>query len=269
MRLLVLFQALWRRRLIVAVGLCVAFMAALLITYRLSSVIPPQIESRHYQAGIASTELLVDSPRSQVVDLGGENEVGGDMLGTATDLIGLSTRAHLIANLMANSPLKERIAGAAGIAQQRLVVTEPSGDGPDPTALPAPKTTVRDDRRTTVMDLSVNETLPIISISVRAPDAATARRAASAAASELRTHLATLAAAGSVPGARQLTVSQVGPASSETIVKGPRRLFSIVAFLLLASLWCIVVLLSGRIAKIWRWLLAESAGGTASPPTRG
>ena len=51
-----------------------------------------------------------------------------DVEGATIDLNGLSTRARLLANLMSNSPLKDRIAKAAGISSSKLLVIAPTGD---------------------------------------------------------------------------------------------------------------------------------------------
>jgi hypothetical protein len=246
-----------RSHIAVAVGIGVAFVAAVLMLYRLSALLPPKLESRRYEAGVATSRVLVDSPHSQVVDLGDKS---GDTQGSATDLAGLSFRAHLMANLMATSPLKERIAASAQIAPDRLTVTGPTGDGPDPASLPSPPRVHSDDPEATILDLSVDEALPIITMSVRAPDAATAKSVASATARQLREYVASLSAARAVPPEDELVVSQLGAATSETVLKGPRRSLAIAVFVVLASLWIALVLVSRRVARLWKELAAQPLG---------
>ena len=73
--------------------------------YRIS-LAPPKLESRQYHVGVASARVLVDTPDSQVVDL---NPKGADAL---------SSRASLLANLMASSPVKtHHRAGRRGAGQ--------------------------------------------------------------------------------------------------------------------------------------------------------
>src|SRR4051812_44033604 len=105
-------RELWRRRRAVGVGVAYALVVVILMTFRVSLGLPPTIESRQYDAGIAASDVLIDSPNSQIVDVGGGST---DVEGATIDLSGLSTRARLLANLMSNSPLKDRIARAAGI----------------------------------------------------------------------------------------------------------------------------------------------------------
>src|SRR5215203_5207506 len=82
--------------------------------------------------------------------------------GASIDLGGLSTRARLLANLMSSSPLKDRIAKAAGIKADHLIVIAPTGDDLTPQASGATSTTMKvkvGDRDATVLGLFVDETL--------------------------------------------------------------------------------------------------------------
>ena len=148
----------------VLVGALVGLVVAVLMLYSVEPGVPPSFETRQYGAGTAGAEVLVDSPTSQVVDLGGGD---AEEPGQATDLGGLGTRAHLLAALMARSPLREKIAAKAGIAPDRFAVVAPTGDDPVPEEPGADKA-LASDRDITVLDLLVDETLPIIAINVRA-----------------------------------------------------------------------------------------------------
>src|ERR1700684_3118092 len=98
---------LWRHRRYVA-GVCVvALLAGMLVTYQPS--FPPK--SKGYDVGVATAQVLVDTPRSQVV--GASSAVtsqGGVVLGT------LATQANLLADLMAEGPIKADIAQRAGLS---------------------------------------------------------------------------------------------------------------------------------------------------------
>ena len=62
---------LWAHRVLVSLAAALAILAAF-ASYRVA--FPPRIESRQYHVGIASATALVDTPRSQVVDLGGKDD---------------------------------------------------------------------------------------------------------------------------------------------------------------------------------------------------
>jgi hypothetical protein len=259
-----ILRELWRRRWSVGVGCAYALLVVVLMMFRVSLAFPPKIESRQYNAGIAASDVLIDSPNSQVVDLGGGST---DSAGATIDLNGLSTRARLLANLMSNSPLKDSIARAAGIEPSKLLVIPPtSTDGTQPAAPGGgPGTHVKlGDRDANVLALFVDETLPILTMRVQAPDADTAKRLASASVSSLRVYLKTVATADDVPGARQLVIEPLGPASSATVVKGPRRLFAILAGVLVLALWCTATIMIPRIVRTWKdAAVAEAAEAAA------
>ena len=244
-------RELWRRRFVVGIGIAYALLVVVLMTYRVSFGIPPKIESRQYTAGIAASDVLVDSPNSQIVDVGGGS---ADVEGATIDLGGLSTRARLLANLMSSSPLKDRIARAAGIRADHLIVIAPTGDDltPQPTGSSTTVKVKMGDRDATVLGLFVDETLPILTMRVQAPAPETAELLATSAVKELREYLKSVASADKVPDARQLVIEPLGPATSAPVVKGPRRLFAILAGLFVIVLWCLATVFIPRFARTWR-----------------
>jgi len=243
-------RELWRHRYSVGLGLAYALTVIILMSYRVTFGLPPKIESRQYDAGIAATDVLVDSPNSQVVDVGGGS---ADVEGATIDLVGLSTRARLLASLMSSSPLKDRIAAAAGIKAGKLIVIAPTGDDLAPRVTPATNTSVKPgDRDANVLGLFVDETLPILTMRVQAPDAVSAERLATSAVSELGVYLKAVASDDNVPDARQLVVEPLGKATSGTVVKGPRRLFAILVGLLVLAIWCAGTVMFPRLVSMWR-----------------
>ena len=118
MEAITILRELWRLRYLVFLGAMLALAIALMTAYRIS-LAPPKLESRQYHVGVASARVLVDTPDSQVVDL---NPKGADAL---------SSRATLLANLMASSPVKKHHrAGRRGAGQPDLVAVAPSATGP-------------------------------------------------------------------------------------------------------------------------------------------
>jgi hypothetical protein len=266
MRPIAMLRELWGLRHAIKWGILIALAGGILMSYRVSLDLPPKLETRQYEAGVAAAEVLVDSPNSQVVDVGGGSP---DVEGSTIDIGGLSTRARLLASLVSSSPLKDRIASAAGIRPDKLVVIAPTSNELAPRATPATSTTVKvGDRDANVLNLFVDETLPIITMSVEAPDAATARRLAGAAVDELGAYLKSVASARSIPDARQLVVSSLGPATSRTVVKGPTRLVAVVVALLIFGIWCVAAMMIPRLAKTWteaaRYDAAKAAEAAAA-----
>ena len=139
--------------------------------------------------GVASARVLVDTPDSQVVDL---NPKGADPT--------LSSRATLLANLMASSPVKIIIARDAGVPPQAFVAVAPVRDGPTR----SPRRTPADDEHGADTDIQTEDALPIIAVSAQAPTAEQAARLANAAGTGLRDYLRSVAGAQNVPAARQV-----------------------------------------------------------------
>lgn len=237
-----ILRQLWARRLLVTVGVAFAFLVADLVAFKVDIGVPPKLESRQYEVGVASAEVLVDSQRSQVIDLG-----GGPV---RTDIVALTTRARLLANLMAASPMKEQIAIRAGIDPRTFTASAPSlaPGAPTPTSLDAGSV----DKDANTMTVYFNETLPIVTADAQATDEATAARIAGAAITELGLYLKSVAAQDRVPDARQLVVKPLGPARFATVTRGERRLYAVLAFLFVLGAWCAAIVVSSRFARGWR-----------------
>lgn len=252
-------RELWNRRLLVAVGFALALMLGMLMVFNVSLGLPPQFESRQYEVGVASAGVLVDSPSSQAVDLGtAENKA---------DLTSLSTRARLLANLMATSPLKDRIAKTAGVDPEVLIARAPTiGPGSTPSAVEAGSNARASDPGATVLSVYVNEVLPIITADAQGPTPAVAARISSAAVTELQAFLKSVAATDAVPNARQLVVEPLGPARAAADLRGPRRLFAVAGFLFAFALWCTGIVVSSRLVRAWRAAEAAEPPAAGSPP---
>ena len=255
MEAVAILRQLWRQRLLVAVGVVLSLMVGIAMAYRVTAGVPPKFESRQYNVGIATAEVLVDSPSSQVADLGGGSSV--------TDVTGLASRAQLLANLMAISPLKEQIARRAGVDPRKLVTTAPSLGLQQQDALD----TAAKGAQAVTLTIAVNEVLPIITANTQAPTPQIAARLSAAAVDELRIYLQTIAATQKVPNSRKLVISPLGPARFATVARGPRRLFAIASVAIVFGLWCLSLVVGSRLARTWREAdVAEQSENASGPP---
>jgi hypothetical protein len=241
-----ILRQLWRYRLFVAVGMALALVVGILLAYDVKSGFPPKFESRQYKVGVASAEVLVDSPSSQVADIGGGK--------VRTDVTALTNRARLLANLMAASPLKDQIARSAGVDPRTFVASAPSIE---PSQKPSTLESAPSGRQTNVLTVYFNETLPIITADAQAPNEEVAARISTAAVAELSRYLKSVAALDKVPGARQLVVDPLGGARFATVARGPRKLFAVIAFVLIFGVWCAGTVLTAKLVRGWRQAAAE------------
>jgi hypothetical protein len=261
-----ILRELWRRRLLLAVGLALGVTVGTLMAYAVTLGLPPKFENRQYEVGVASASVLVDSPSSQVADLG-----GGDGQTTA-DVESLSARARLLANLMATSPVKDRLAALAGIPPDRLIARAPTAVGVagDETPIGTGATVSESDPQANILRINVNETLPILTADSQAPTPEAAARISSAAVRELRTYLKTVASGDRVPAERELVIKRLGPARYATVRKGPRRLFAVMGFLFVLGAWCVAVIVCAGLARAWREAAeAEFFEDAIRPPPSG
>src|SRR5690349_20529557 len=98
MQFVATLRELWRLRILVLMAGVLAILGGLSIGYRIEP--PAGLKTRQYYVGIGSASAMLDTPNSQVVDLGGEG---------SGDPGGLTSRATLLASLIISAPLKDEI----------------------------------------------------------------------------------------------------------------------------------------------------------------
>lgn len=249
MELITSLRTLWRFRLVVlALGL-LSCAVGLTLAYRIEG--PTSFTSRQYQVGVASAQALVDTPSSQVADLGSEDTVN-------VDIATLSARAGLLANLMTTSPMKEEIAARAGIAPDALIAVPPASAEPGAAAAGGANPGVKIDPndpnahilKVTIPELQSGQ-IPIIAIRTQAPDEQAAARLANQAIAVLERRLSSVANDDRVPADRRVVVRRLGAAQTTLEAHGPGKTIAVAAALALFLLGCGLVL--GLIAFIRSW----------------
>jgi hypothetical protein len=252
-----ILRELWRHRIVVLSAIPLALIVGLSVPYKLG--IP--LQSRQHEVGVASATALLDTPRSQVVALGGPD---------AAVAAALPARAVLLASLLTTSPLHERIARRAGVASNLLIATAPpQADGAADVRAPAATgaSVADDDPRASLVTLSTSMTLPMIVVDARAPDEATAERLANAAVTTLAEYVKDTVGAEAVPSERRIVVEQLGPARSTTKHEGPSGVLGVLAGLLVLLAVCAAILLVSVLARDWRRMSAVERRG--APPAGG
>jgi capsular polysaccharide biosynthesis protein len=247
MELVGILRLLWRfRALVVAVAL-VAILVGMALTYRIG--LPPKLESRQYEVGLASAEALVDTPSSQVVDLGAQ---------TGSDITTLAGRATLLASLLTSSPIKDEVARRAGVDPRELIAVPPSGaapGAPGPGRVSGGAVSLTDPRanilRATVPTLESGD-VPIIAISTQAPEAVVAAKLADESVAVLKQRLESVAGADKVPSDRRLVVDELGPARSTVERRGPQPFMAVIAALFVFFLGCAAIVGTFALVSAWR-----------------
>jgi hypothetical protein len=233
-----ILRELWRRRIAVAVVAVLA--AAVGWTLAFGSSFPPK--SRAYKVGVATTSVLVDTPRSQVVEVA---PAGSETLGQ---------RANVLANLMVDGEIKDVIARRAGLPSKRIVASS----GIDDPAAPAVELNQQSYAlNTSVVVNSDLAQLPIIRIQTQAPGVTQAIKLANSAVAGLNEYLDAKAASETVPDARRLRVRGLGVAQGHSALRGTGRMTAALVFLVLFAAGCGAILAISALARGWRAAVAS------------
>lgn len=223
-----------RPRLVGAVALLAA-LAGFLLAY--SPGMPP--EPRQHTVGVATARILLDTPKSQVVD--------PTPRGSET----LPSRASLLANIMAEGEVKADIARVAGLEPRRLLASTASAI--EPATVP-PKAADNRNAHLLTTDVVLNQDglqLPIIKIEAQAPTVTGAVTLANAAVEGLGNYLESKAAAEELPFTRRLTVSALGGAQGSEEVRGPGPLIGLAGFVFVLIVGIAAILFGTALARGW------------------
>jgi hypothetical protein len=235
MELVDIAKVLLRQRAGLAVALVLAVLAGLAVNYHIS-LSPPGLAKRMSTSSAAQTRLLLDAPaQPPTVDLDS---------GVA-DTLGL--RAGLLADEMAEDSVRQSIASASGIAVSDLAVLPPSSQGPPPLNVPIAAESADAARLTSepyVLSLAADPQIPIVSFSVAAPDAASARRIAHAATQAYERLVA-------VGATRKFhfSVDHLGSIRATTTVEGRSPIIDVVVACVLFALMAAGLVLLGGIRE--------------------
>jgi hypothetical protein len=246
-----ILRALRRRRVLVVLGALVALAAGAFATHRVS-LVPPELQSRETDSGLASVRLLVDTPRSLVATA---RAIGDDTI---------STRAALLSSLVGSDEVRVEIAREAGLAGDELGVAD-SDFGAPHVATPLSRAALEVARPSepNVVTMSVQDPqLPIISIQATASNPSTAARLVE----RVTVALESLVRPPEPVARRAVTIEQLGPARIGRVVMGPGRAKAVIAAVVIFGLWCAaVVVFDGAVRR------RAAAGGRSrrgEPPWR-
>ena len=253
-------RELWRMRL----GVGLSFLLASLIA--ISSIdhvglFPPKITSRQLEIAAASTRVLIDSPRSEIIDLRTDTYA----------FTSLTTRAALLGNVMASAPVREYIARRAKIDPQRIQAVAPiTANVPRNLIEPGSEKRSSDILRSTDqyrLDIQANPTVPILNVSAQAPNKDAAERLANGAVDGLRDYLAALAVRQGTDPKKQVRLEQLGRARGGVINKGIGLQIALLSFVFVFVLSCCAVLFLARVHRGWSAAADEDREQPAGPPS--
>jgi hypothetical protein len=236
-------RELWRLRIGLVASVLLAVFAGLWSVGRVS-LIPPSVQPRALETAAASTRVLVDAPRSTVLDLSVDTY----------NFQAITNRALLVGNVMASEPVQRYIGRRARVSPDVLQVASPvTPDFPRPLASSG-KRSSRDILKSPDeyrLSIQVNPTAPVLDVYAEAPTAEAAELLANGAVDGMKDYLRDLGTTQGVPLERQVRLEQLGRAKGGVINQGVRVKLAVLSFLLVFAACSLTVLFIGRVRRGW------------------
>ncbi len=250
MRLGIYLRELWGHKLGLALSAVVAALVTVQIAYGIS-LSPPGIEPNSLNVSSASTHVIVDTPKSTVVDPQTD----------AYTMESLAHRALILGNVMASLPVRQYIARRAGISADQIRAEAPlTPEQPRAMVDSAQAPHVSDIlKRPDEYRLSIqaDPMAPTLDIYAVAPTTSGATKLAEASVDGLRDYLAAVAAKEQTPERDKVRLEQLGPAVGGPIDAGAGLQIAILTFLLTFVVASLGVLFLARVRRGWRMAEAD------------
>ena len=213
-------------------------LVGLVVLLAIGAGVAMKVRSHSVPTGSATSQLLIDSPQSALADL--QQDTGP-----------LAARAAVYAQLMTSSAVLQKIAHAAGVPAGELTAEGPySGVGqvldvPTPSEARGAQLLASKDQYH--LSFVAQQDLPVITVSVTGPTAATAGRLANSVASGVQSWLSSVEDSNSLPDGKRVTIRELGDAQAGAVNSSSGTMLAGVAgvAVLMIGLLC-VILIEGR-----------------------
>ena len=245
MELVTIFAKLWRLKYWVVAAACVSLVVAILLR-------PKSVEF-----GAASTQVLVDSPKSSLGDL-------------REDLTPLTTRAGVYARFLTSAPIEAEIAQIAGVPATNVTADSPI----DPNGAPGAVQPGSERRASQLVAeakkyrlfLQAEESLPIVAVYAEAPTTREAKRLANAVPLGLQRYVDRLQAQGSIRASHRIQIQQLGRATGGTANQGSGAIVAVLAALTVFVALCLLILFGSRLREAWDEARAQESSASKRTP---
>ncbi|HEY7120920.1 MAG TPA: hypothetical protein VH329_00045 [Solirubrobacterales bacterium] len=257
MNLALACRELWRQKVLVAVGIPVALIAAVISVSNVS-LLPPKIGGGTLQYYSARTQILVDSDSSSIGDLN-------------RDLTPMVTRANVYSRFLTTPAALNVIGHNAGIPADEIYAEGPYQLGQprfiqEPTAERRGSQLIGRQARYRLRFDSDPE-LPIVTVYAEAPSADQATALANGAATGLSDYVTRLQDEQGIPQSSRVAIRRLGSSAGAPVTPGASTKVALFVFFVVIALWCVGVLVALRLRNTWRQAdAAERSGGV--PPAK-
>ena len=184
--------------------------------------------------GAATTQILIDAPQSALANL-------------KQNTLPLTTRAGMFAQFMASTAVRESIAQEAGIPAGDILAKGPYDDpeaaptGIDPGSAPSSATPPG-----YVLTFVAQEEVPVVTVYVQAPDAASASKLAGGVAAGVQRYVDSLLADSDLPQNDRVKIRGLGIPEGGEVTSGGAAPVMAGVFLVVTLLGCMLILMLYR-----------------------
>lgn len=239
---------LWRRKLLIVVGLVFAIAAAVLTVYDVPEKLPPRFEKKSLQYGTAQVKLVVDAPNSPIANL-------------TRDLAPLSTRAGVYARLVDTAEVKRLIGARMGIPPEAIGTGATPGEsratrGREVSAMERSGEIAVEENGYRIVANAVPDS-PIISVLTQGPTGDEAARLADATADGIRAYIKQIQDEEQVRPEYRIELLQPGAALGGMVNEGVDKQMVALAFGGTLVGWCLLILLGVHLRNSTRERHAE------------
>jgi hypothetical protein len=241
-----------------AVSTVLATVCAILSIYSVS-LSPPGLHARHLQMATASAHVLVDAPRSWIVN---QNA-------TEADFQSLSRRADLMGELLASGPLRDAVGRRIGVPGDRIAMVSRI-TGNVMATLREPDSEARANqillsRLVYRVDIQAEPNRPVLNLYTQAPTVAEAKALADASIAELVSYLDGQAIERGYDLRRQVHLTELGQARGAVINAGTTPQIALLTWLVVFCGTLGLLAIAMRAHRGWRQAGADEAGLSPRP----
>jgi hypothetical protein len=237
-------RELWGQKIGLALVVIAAVLATTMVLFHVS-FFPPALGTKSLDLASASTEVVVDSPRSSIVDLRQDTY----------SYLAETNRALLLGNVMASRPVRNYIGIRAGLPPSEIRISPPvTPEQPRVVATSAQQPKTSDLFRSPHeyrINIEANPTVPILDIYSEAPTVSSAESLANAAVAGLGDYLRRTAQLRETPLRDKVKLTQLGHAHGELINEGANLQLAAAVFAIVLFLGSVLVIYVSRVRRGW------------------
>ncbi len=239
MNFIYFLKELWQRRLAVILAAVGAAVIAVLVVFNVSPSSMSLSKRDHVEAH-GSIEILIDSERSPIADVG-------------RDLEPLTARAGVFARYMAGGNVIKQISKTTGIPVKQIEVAGPAPLPGEAVGATAPPTNIHPYG----FQIVQRDELPIVNVETRAPTVSEARELAAAAPPAVRGIVTDIQEQQRIPDSKKVTFRVLGPAQADLTNEALGIKAALGIFIVLFALGVLLIFGIPRLIDAWRAVDAE------------